>query len=233
MNGAALYTAVTNLVAGFSLDETTFYLMLNSARIRREMQRAWMRLRKYDYSQSLGAQNASIIFPPSAKCNVPTDFMYFSRDGEITFYNNNNQFETYTEIPMNLAIPYMQMNNVFFIDHAAGIIYFLGNISTQYQIFIPYQANFGDITASTTWVNIPTAFHMILAYDVAAMYRLGISYDDINARNAEKNAQDAELLYAAMEQWDGNLQRSATTRMDFPIVTDIPGANFNRRIDIG
>ena len=74
---------------------------------------------------------------------------------------------------------------------------------------------------------------MILAYDVAAMYRLGISYDDINARNAEKNAQDAELLYAAMEQWDGNLQRSATTRMDFPIVTDIPGANFNRRIDIG
>ena len=233
MNGAALYTAVTSIVSGFSLDETTFYLMLNSARIRREMSRAWMRLRKYDYSQSLSAQNASIIFPPSAIANVPSDFMYFSRDGEITLYNNNNQFETYTEIPMNLAIPYMQANNLFFIDHAAGKIYFLGNIATQYNIFIPYQANFGDITATTSWVNIPTDFHMILAYDVAAMYRLGVSYDDINARNAEKNAQDAELLYAAMEQWDGNLQRSATTRLDYPLVTDINGANFNRKIDIG
>lgn len=230
MNGAALFTAVTAMVGGFSLDSTTFYLMLNSARIRREMMRGWMKLRKYDYSQSLSAQNASTIFPPTAKLNVPTDFMYFSRDGEITLYNDNNQFETYTEIPMNLAIPYMQSNNVFFIDHSAGFIYFLGNIATQYKAFIPYQANYGDITASTQWLNIPSAFHMILAYDVAAMYRLGVSYDDINARNAEDNNRQAELLFAGMVQWDGNLQLSATTRMDYPTIQDTPGANFNRKI---
>lgn len=74
---------------------------------------------------------------------------------------------------------------------------------------------------------------MILAYDVAAMYRLGVSYDDINARNADDNNKQAQLMYGAMETWDDNLQRSATTRMDLPIITDVPGANFQRKIDIG
>lgn len=233
MNGAALFTAVTSLVAGFNLDQTLFLQMVNTARFRREMMRQWMRLRKYDYSQVLAQQNASITFPPaiSSRINVPADFMYLNRDGEITLYNNNNQFETYTEIPMNIAIPYLQTNNVFFIDHAAGFIYFLGNIATQYTAFIPYQANFGDITLATSWQNIPTDFHMLLAYDVAAMYRLGVSYDDINARNAESNAQQAELLYQSMCVWDDTLQRSATARVNYPIITDTNGSNFNKRIN--
>lgn len=215
------------------MDTTTFYLMLNVARIRREMQRSWMNLRKYDYSQTLSPQNASIIFPPTAKLNVPTDFLFLSKDGEITLYNDNNQYETYTEIPMNIAIPNMQMNNQFFIYHALAFIYFLGNISTQYKAFIPYQANFGNIASATTWVNIPQIFHMILAFDVAAMYRLGISYDDINARNADDNNRQAELLFQAMSAWDDNLQRSSTTRRNLPDNSDVGGANFNRRIDIG
>lgn len=234
MTGAELYTAVTSLVSGFSLDQTLFLQMVNTARIRREMSRQWMRLRKYDYTQTLQQQNASIVFPPaaSARLNVPVDFLYMNRDGEITLYNNNNQFETYTEIAMNIAIPYLQTNNVFFIDHANGYIYFLGNIATLYTAFIQYQADFGNITLETEWKNIPSIFHMILAYDVAAMYRLGVSYDDINARNAERNAQDAELLYSGMVSWDDNLQRSATTRTNFPIITDTNGSNFNRRINM-
>lgn len=233
MNGAALFTAVTSLVAGFNLDQTLFLQMLNTARTRREFQRAWMRLRKYQYSQSVSAASAPIIFPPQVSISVPADFMFMSRDGEITLYDNNNQFETYTEIPMNLIIPYMQYNNSFAIDHANALIYFLGTIAKNYTAFLQYQADFGDITLTTAWINIPTRFHMILAYDVAAMYRLGVSYDDINARNADDNNKQAQLMYGAMETWDDNLQRSATTRMDLPIITDVPGANFQRKIDIG
>lgn len=232
MLGADFYTAMGSLIDGFSLDQTLFYQMLNTARTRREMMRAWMRLRKFDYSQSVSPTQAPVALPLTNGINVPTDFMFLSRDGEITLYDNNNTYEIYTEIPMNMIIPYLQVNNVFYVDHAGGKIYFLGVVDRLYKAFVPYQADFGDITATTTWVNIPTRFQMILAYDVAAMYRLGVDYDDINARNADQNNRDAEMLYGAMVSWDDNLQRSATTKMNYPVIMDTPGANFNHKINI-
>lgn len=233
MNGQAIYTAVQALVSGFSIDNVTFYLMLNNARIRRELQRPWMVLRKYQYSQSIQAQNFSTIFPPAAQATIPNDFQFFTRDGEITLYDNNNQWETFLEVPLNLAIPYMQESNKFFMDYNANIIYFCGQIVKQYNIFLQYQANLGDITSTTQWLNFPSWSHMILAYDVACMYRLGIDYDDINARNADRNNVDAELLMGALTSWDDNRQRSATTRMSMPPITDVPGTNFNKKIDMG
>lgn len=233
MIGTDYYTAVQSLVNGFSIDQVTFYALLNSARAKREMQRSWMKLRKYDYTQTLtGPTNPSLTLPPGSSISIPSDFMFMSRDGEITLYDNNNQYETYTEIPLNLVIPYLQVNNVYYADHSAGKFYFLGVIQKTYTAFVQYQADFGEITASTTWINIPARFHMILAYDVAAMYRLGMDYDDINARNAEQNMRDADALYNAMAVWDDNLQRSATTRMELPVITDVPGGNFQHRIDI-
>ena len=133
---------------------------------------------------------------------------------------------------MNLVIPYLQVNNVFYVDHGAQKIYFLGTIDRTYTAFVPYQANLGDIAAATTWLNIPSQFHMILAYDVAAMYRMGMDYDDINARNANQNARDAETLFSSMVAWDDMLQRSSTTRMDMPIINERVGANFNHRIEM-
>lgn len=233
MNGAALYTAVQSLISGFSIDSVLFYQMLNTARIKRELLRPWMVLRKYQFSQTVSAQGASTTMPPSASLIIPSDFQFFSRDGEITLYDNNSQFETYTEIPLNLAIPYLQNSNIFFADYNAGFFYLLGVIQKAYTAFLQYQANLGDITATTQWLNIPSQFHMILAYDVAAMYRLGLDYDDINARNAEQNVKDAEQLYNAMVIWDDNRQRSATTRMDYPVITDVPGANFQHKINTG
>lgn len=233
MTGEDFYIACQSLINGFAIDQVIFYQMLNTARTRREFQRAWMKLRKYQYSQSLTPTQPSLTLPPNASADIPEDFMFFSRDGEITLYDNDNQYETYTEIPLNLLIPYLQVNNVFYMDHAASKIYFLGVIQKAYTAFIQYQADFGDITATTTWVNIPSRFHMILAYDVATMYRLGMDYDDINARNADRNNVDAEQLYNSMAVWDDNLQRSATTRMELPVITDVPGANFQHKINVG
>lgn len=196
--------------------------------------RPWMALRTFQFSQTVNAQSGSLAFPPPAslQLQLPIDFLFFSRDGEITLYNSSGQFETFLEIPLNLAIPYLQANNMFFVDYSAAIIYLMGAIAANYTAFLQYQKNFGDITATTQWVNIPTAFQMILAYDVAAMYRLGLDYDDINARNADQNAKDAELLYNAMVQWDDNRQRSSTTRMNMPPITDVPGANFQHKVPV-
>jgi hypothetical protein len=240
MTGTQLFTLVGVLVPGFDLDTTTFYQLLNALRIRIEFMRPWMKLRTYDYSQSLAAQSYSQIFPPVAKVKIPdatstfnVPFLYLSRDGEITLYNNANQYEIYTEIPLNLAIPQLSQNNVFYVDHAQGYIFFLGTISTTYQVFIPYQGNWGDITATTQWLNIPTEFHPLLAYIMAQIYREGVSYDDINALNAIGNSKEASLIYSAMVNWDDALQRSSTTRMNLPISADVPGANFQRRISMG
>lgn len=197
------------------------------------MQRPWMVLRKYQFSQTVNAQNYSTTLPPAASLTIPSDFQFFTRDGEITLYSNNasNQFEIYTEIPLNMVIPFLQNSNYFYSDYNLGKFYLLGVIDQLYTAFIQYQANLGDITATTTWLNFPSWCDMILAFDVAAMYRLGMDYDDINARNADQNNRDAELIYQAMVAWDDNRQRSATTRMDMPPITELAGVNFNHQID--
>lgn len=232
MNGSDFYTFVQSLVPGLTIDQVAFYRLLNTARTKRELLRAWMYLRKYQYTQTVSVQNAPTTIPTGAALTIPSDFMFMTRDGEITLYDDNNQYETYLEIPLNLAIPYLQVNNYYYADYAASKFYLLGNVQKAYKAFIQYQAELGDIASGTSWLNIPSRFHPILGYDVAAMYRLGVDYDDINARNADQNAKDAELLYGAMVSWDDNLQRSSTTRMNLPAITDVPGANFNHKIDI-
>lgn len=233
MIGSDFYTAMTTIDSGFSMDPVLFYQFLNAARINREMMRPFMRLRKFDYSQTVTAQTAPVTAPPTTnQLNIPSDFLYLTEDGEIIFYDQNNTYQVYTEVGMQNLIPYLQVNNVFYMDHANGKIHPLGVIDRQYTAFILYQANLGDITANTTWLNIPSQFHMILAFDVAAMYRLGVDYDDIQARNADSNAQQAELLFNSMAKWDDALQRSATTRMQLPRIAEQVGANFNHKINI-
>ena len=233
MNGADFYTAVTTLLEGFQINETLFYQFLNTARIQREMMRPWMYLRKLDTSNVVApVSTVPVIAPPSPSYTIPSDFLFLSKDGQMTLYDNNNQYENYYEIPMDLQVQYLQQSNRFFFDYANGILYFLGIVSKQYTAYIFYQADFGDITKTTTWLNIPKRYHMILAYDVAAMYRLGVDYDDVNARNAESNHQQAELLFGSMKTWDDNLQRSAVTTLDYP--TEGSGENdfHNRKINM-
>lgn len=232
LTGSQYYDAVTTLLSDFEMDTTLFYQFLNTARSNREFARPWMRLRKFDTSQTAVAAQAPIIAPPTTnKLTLPTDFGYLMEDGEIVLYDQNNTYETFTEIGMQNLIPYLQVNNCFYIDHAAGFYYLLGTVDRSYTVFFPYIADFGDITATTTWNNIPGRFNMILAYDVASMFRLGVDYDDVNARNAEDNNRQASILFNAMCTWDDNLARSATTRMGLPRISDVPGSNFNHKVN--
>lgn len=231
MTGADFYTAVQNLLGGFGMDSVLFYQLLNTARTNRELMRPWMRLRKYQYSQIVNAAQPVLAPFASQALVVPTDFHYLTEDGQTTLYDNNNLWQTYTEIPLQYIIPYLQINNTFVIDHANGIIYFNGVIDRQYYLFLVYQADLGDITVSSTWLNMPSRYDMMLAYDVAAMWRLGVDYDDINARNADENNRMAEMLFNSAAKWDDNLQRSATTRRDLPSLSDV-GGNFNHKINV-
>lgn len=234
LTGLDYYNSMTSLVSGFQMDSVLFFQMLNTARVIRQGQRPWKWLQKFDTTQIAIPAAAPITAPPTTnKLVLPADFSYLTEDGEITLYDQNNTWQTFTEVPQNLLVPYLQVNNKFYIDHMNFFYYLLGVVDRQYTVFMNYQAELGDIAAATTWQNIPSRFHMILAYDAAAMYRLGVDYDDINARNADANAQAAERLYNAMCAIDDNLQRSAQTRLDRPTINNDSEANFNHKINMG
>ena len=233
MTGQNMYDATSSLLDGFQMDPVLFYQFLNAERAKIELKRPWMRLRKLDNSQSAVASQPSLIAPPTVnKLTLPTDFTFLNDDGAITLYDNNNQWEDYTEVPMNRMVEFLQCNNVFFIDHANQTFTLLGVVSKPYQVYMYYQADFGDITDNTTWLNIPSRYHMLLPLAVAIRYRMGVDYDDINSRNAQDNKLAYDELMDVMTRWDDNLQRSATTKRNLPDVTQEYGSNFNRKINI-
>ena len=219
MVGTDFYNLTTNLLNGFQMDTVTFYTLLNVARIRREMMRPFMALRKVDTSNTIVAVSNNPLVLGTAY-SLPSDFLFLSKDGTMTFYNNNQIWQDYSEVPLDMYVSYLQISNTFTINYGTQKFYVLGTVDQQYTAYIPYQANLGDITATTSWLNIPTTFQPILSFDVAVMYRMGQSYDDINARNADRNNIDAETLFNAMCTWDNNLQRSSVTRLDYPTAAE-------------
>jgi len=67
--------------------------------------------------------------------------------------------------------------------------------------------------SNNTWA-FPSEYSKILALDVAVMWRLGVDYDQVNARNADANAGLAEAIYNEMTRWDSRLQNSMTAGLD-------------------
>ncbi len=215
--GQDYYNMMSSLISGFNMDQTLFLQMLNTARTSRESMRPFMRFRKF---VTIGNANSSNTY--QTPHSLPSDFVMLTEDGYIILFDNVQTWQEFSEIPLHLQIQYKDQNNQFFIDHANNNLYLCGIVDRTYSIFVPYQADLGDITLTTQWLNVPSRYHAMLAYDVAAMYRLGVDYDDINARNADENGRMAEILFKAMTKWDGALQRSSTTKMDLPVIGNAP-----------
>lgn len=229
--GKDFYNQAATMIHNFQMDRTMFYTFLNSARTIREMARPWMKLRKLDNSQLASASDIFNPLNPTNSKNMPSDFMMLTKEATIMLFDGQQTWLTYNEIPMDLQIQYKDMSNRFFFDHAAGKLYLLGIVDRQYYIFVFYQADYGDISDTTTWVNIPDRFRALLVHDVIAMYELGVDYDNTNARNANKHSQQAEMIFNAMCTWDDNLQRSSVTTLDYPVLGDTPTFT-NRKINM-
>lgn len=210
MNGTQLYQAVQTMYSNFGIDPTLFLQFVNVARSNRELQRPWMRLRKVWFTQTVTPANQWNTPIP-----MPTDFEYLTEDGQITLFDGIDTYQDIDEVPYTMVPQYKDYSNKFAIDHPNQDLYIMGIIGQNYNIWMPYQADYGDITNTTTWTNIPSRFHMMLAFDALAMYEMGVDYDDLQARNANGLAQQAELLFNSMVKWDDRLQRSATTRVDY------------------
>ena len=98
------------------------------------------------------------------------------------------------------------------------------------SIFFNYTAFTSDPTQ--TGDNLPSAwpdrFLPLLAFDIAALYRGGTDFDDVNARMGAENRLAARLLYEAMISWDNMLklksinQQARRTALDVRRVPNVP-----------
>lgn len=198
------------MYSNFGIDQTLFLQFVNVARTNREFARPWMKLRKLQNSQLVTQANVW-----NNPLTMPTDFQFLTIDGMFTLFDGLNTYQELEEVPYNQVVQYKDWSNRFTIDHANSVYYILGIVDKPYTAWMFYQADYGDITLTTQWVNIPSRYHMILAFDALAMYELGVDYDDVQARNANELNRQAEMLFNAMCKWDDKLQLSSTTRVDY------------------
>lgn len=169
---------------------------LNSTKNRREDSRPWMFLRKLDSSRTAAPGNNW-----NSSIALPSDFR---RDRKV-FVGTDQEY-----VPVNIEdrVAFRNAGRHYAIDLAGSAYYLLGNVGQAATIYFHYLKTTDDFTAGTLSQDLlvwPDRFHPLLAYDVAAMFKGGVDYDDVNARMAPVNRQMAKELEDAMVEWDNDL----------------------------
>lgn len=219
----AMVTAA--LRGGPAVDQMLFTQMLNEARMNREAERPYKALRNQDKTQTwMGGDTWQ-----TAK-TMPADFVSFLENNPMQLWDGNvspgSLIETVSLLPYEDLLWYNTDSYAAAVDYGGNVFYMAGTTQQTFKIIINYMADWGDIlpknaTTQYTWNRIPPRFHKMLAYDVLAMYRLGVSYDDLAARNADNNGIRAELINGSMHKWDARLQRADIRNTDY-YPTDTP-----------
>jgi hypothetical protein len=211
MTGAQILALTGNLLGGENIDQTFGLQMLNVIRAYVEMRRPWQVLKKKDTSVTITGANTY-----TNPLTMPSDFRMYLGDGTIQLFDGANNLQYCTEVPYEEILDYRLDSFKFAADYGAKQFYITGIVPSTFTVYQWYIANYGDITASTTWLRFPDEYHPLLAYELAAMWRLGTDYDDVNARNADDNAKRADMMYQAMSKWDARLALSAVKNLEYP-----------------
>jgi len=207
-----IYTAVTSLLGGYEMDTTLFNSLLDKSQMKRENQRPWVILRKAD--SSLSASPADTF--TTAK-TLPTDFRKWytpESAGPVVLTDANNNPWGYREVSISEKFAYRNIGGVFYTDYVAGNFYLCGPITQAYTINLFYikKSTLVSADATNSWA-FPSEYHMILAFDVAVMWK-GIDYDVINNQNAQILAAQAQEIYDEMSRWDSDLQIAMQAGID-------------------
>jgi hypothetical protein len=182
--------------------------LLNVAKNRREDSRPWMFLRKLDSSRTAATGNAW-----NTPILLPTDFRYERR---VLV----GPTQEYFPVPIDDRVAYKNAGRRYAVDVANDVYYLLGNVAAADTIYFHYirtTTDYGAGTLTTSLIVWPERFQPLLAYDIAAVYKGGVDYDEVNARMAPVNRQMAKELEDAMIQWDQDLlERSMNHSLSRP-----------------
>jgi len=194
-------TFTTSVLGGEELGDTLFDTLLNSVRSNRENERPWRKLVKEDSSKTATSSN---VFTTAH--SLPSDFRRAlpRRAVVLVSTTDSNDFLEYEEVLFENRFQRQNSSGFFFIDHANNNLHLAGTLDKSYVIHLFYIYNPGDITNSNAWP-FPSEFHPILPYDIAAVHKGGIDYDDTNARMAPEDRAAARAIHNAMIKWDTEL----------------------------
>lgn len=213
-------TMISTILNGQSVDQTLLTQMLNEARTGREGERDWFVLQNVD--QSLTWSPGDTWQTSKA---IPTNFKKWIERNPIQVWDGSTANPTVIPIkiiPFEDRLYHYSDNYIAAIDYANNLLYMMGKADKQYTLVLTYMKENGDIVpiasnnnVATSWMGIPARFHKILSYDVAAMYRLGVSWDELAASNAQNNDFRAQNLMKAMRKWDADLSRASIRNQDY------------------
>ncbi len=237
-NPTDLFQFVNN-VLGTSMDPVIFNSLLQASQMYRESQREWRQLIKKDSSKTVTAISPTAFLVPIA---MPTDRLAYINSSPIKLVDsltNPQVIYYYDEVPKEKAEEFKDDFNSFYVDENGGNFYLCGPIPTtlsviQYYIYKPatifYDASTQNNAGNVNWLSGWIQFLPMLGYDICARQRLGVDYDDQNARMGDENAQRAEQIFNVMVMQDSRLAKKAVQNMD-PV--ELASGNYrNRAIDI-
>lgn len=222
MNGQQILNTLAGLLGSEVIDPVVGLSLVNVARVIFQEDRPWEILKKTDDSVTVPAG-----LNPNNPLTIPADFARFIDDkNEIILSNGTTINYRLRQAPLESKLLYQNQFGWFVMDEANGVFYILGQVPQQLTVYFNYISDPGDITLTTQWGNFPVRFHKILPPICAAMYRLGVDYDSLNARNAADNELRANKLFTAMVNWDTNLALAAVQQTD-------PAAKYHGRRTFG
>lgn len=204
MTGQELYDFTTQLLAGRAMDATPFFIMLNLAKNIRELKRPWMVLRTEDSSQSFSSSTSIDVTK-----DLPADFLRpLERKPLVLVSSSGSVLDNYKTIKYPDRHAKADESGFVFFNYKTRKFGITGSLSQTYTAYLQYIAKGATITAGSSWDNFDSAFHPILAADVAVMQKGSVDYDDINSRMVQYHGMTISDIERAMNMWDDSLQRS-------------------------
>lgn len=197
MKGSEVKVFVVDGLGAGDIGDTEFYIMLNVAKTRLEEERNWKVLEVTDTSQSVSSGDTFL----TAK-TLPTDF---AQDIGSFLTNANNQPVNYHPIPFRERYQRKDEPNGYWIDVATNTFGLTGKASSGFTtINLVYRKTSAGITSTSSWV-FPSRFHPVLGFMVAVMFKGGVDWDSISAKQALQNREDSKMLYESLIDWNTQL----------------------------
>ncbi len=209
-----IYNFVSQLLDGYSMDQTMFDTFLDIAQATLEGSHPWRILLTEDATQSWSPGDTYA----TAK-TLPTSFLNYETEKPIVAVGTDGSHTILREVPISEKFRYQYVTGKFYVDLTTNSLYVCGTATkpfTLHQFFIKESALVSAQTGgvyNNTWV-FPTRFHKILGLYIAVYYKLGPDYDIISNSQANQFAAMAGALFDIMLKWDSRMQVSQIRGVD-------------------
>jgi len=214
MTGAELYTLLTSLNGGASIDQVLATTLIDNAKSMIEGERPWAVLRKIDTSKTVTTAGT---WETAIDLSTISDFSELYSESPIQLFDGDNQIQDYTLRSFEDRLRLKDASNTAVFDENSQSLYLNGNIPYNGTLYINYKATTPEIDLTSTsavWTQFPSRYVPILAYFAVGINKGAIDYDEINRRMLPENRAVLIGLMNSMSKWDNNKQMVAVRHND-------------------